>query len=82
MEGTKFKTLNIIVSSQENRRAGLRFSLNGIFSKFSLIAKQVMFLFRYDRRCGIKYDIVYDSVNEKACTRTYEEKCDGKNHVE
>ena len=39
------------------------------------------FFFRYDRRCGIKYDIVYDSVNEKACTRTYEEKCDGKNHL-
>ena len=37
--------------------------------------------FRYDRRCGIKYDVVYDSVNEKACTRTYEEKCDGKNLI-
>jgi hypothetical protein len=36
------------------------------------------FPFRYDRRCGIKYDVVYDSVNEKACTRTYEEKCDGE----
>jgi hypothetical protein len=34
--------------------------------------------FRYDRRCGIKYDIVYDSVNEKSCSRTYEEKCEGK----